>query len=516
MELPQWSLKLAAGTINPFILVPLLFIIPLFFLVKFRNSKSKLNLPPSPPTLPLIGNLHQVGAVPYRSLKSLADKYGSLMLLHFGSAPTLVVSSAQVAEVITRDHDVVFADRPRLSVANIFFFGWSDLAFCPYGEYWRQVKKICVLELLSQKRVQGFDFVREEETDKLVDEISAASARGEAVDLSELLVSISNNIVSRSALGRTYTKTQDGELSSGDLVRTALGLVGGFCIKDLFPWLGFLDTLRGFNAKVHKASKALHDFLDKVIEEHEAANKKGSSNVSSVDRKDIIDILLQLEREGKLGINLTRNNMKAVVMDMFIGGTDTTASTMDWAMAEMMKNPCILNKAQEEVRKVVGKKVKVEESDLDSMSYLKCVIKETLRLHVSGIIPRQTTSAVKVNGYDIPAKTRVLINTWAIQRDPKQWDNPEEFNPERFVGNELDFRGQNKEYLPFGTGRRICPGISYALKEVEYVVANLLYKFDWAVGGGDRGEDMDMTDNFDMVIRRKMPLVLVPTLHYSN
>ncbi|CAN0900325.1 Cytochrome P450 71A1 [Linum grandiflorum] len=498
----------------PIIVFPLLFIIPLFFLSKFRNSKSKLNLPPSPPTLPFIGNLHQVGAVPYRSLKSLADKYGSLMLVHFGSAPTVVVSSAQVAEVITRDHDVVFADRPRMSVANVFFFGWSDLAFCPYGEYWRQVKKICVLELLSQKRVQGFDFVREEETDKLVDEISAAGRRGESVDLSEMLVSISNNIVSRSALGRTYTKSEDGELSSGDLVRTSLGLVGGFCFKDFFPWLGFLDTLRGFNAKVHKASKALHVFLDKVIEEHEAANnKEGSNAVGSADRKDIIDILLQLEREGKLGINLTRNNMKAVVMDMFIGGTDTTASTMDWAMAEMIKNPTILKKAQEEVRKVVGKKPKVEESDLDNLSYLKCVIKETLRLHVSGIIPRQTTSAVKLNGYDIPANTRVLINTWAIQRDGKQWERPEEFNPERFVGNELDFRGQHKEYLPFGTGRRICPGISYALKEVEYVVANLIYKFDWGVAGGKRGEDLDMTDNFDMVIRRKMPLVLLPTLH---
>ncbi|CAL1374169.1 unnamed protein product [Linum trigynum] len=499
---------------NPIILSVLLITIPLFFLLKIRRQPNKkLNLPPAPPALPLIGNLHQVGAVPYRNLKHLADKYGSLMLLRFGAVPTLVVSSAQAAEEITRDHDVVFADRPRLTVANVFFFGWSDLAFCPYGEYWRQVKKICVLELLSQKRVQGFDFVREEETDKLIAEISAASRKGEAVDLSESLVSISNNIVSRSALGRTYTKSEDGELSSGDLVRTSLALVGGFCFKDFFPFLGFLDTLRGFNARVRKASKALHDFLDRVIEEHEKANLQGNkSSVGSADRKDIIDILLQLEREGKLGINLTRENMKAVVMDMFIGGTDTTASSMDWAMAEMIKNPTILKKAQEEVRKVVGKKPKVEESDLDQMSYLRCVIKETLRLHVSGIIPRQTTSDVKIDGYDIPANTRVLINTWAIQRDPKQWERPEEFDPERFVGSELDFRGQHKEYLPFGTGRRICPGISYALREVEYVVANLLYLFDWGLPGGARGQDMDMTDNYDMVIRRKMPLVLVPTL----
>lgn len=200
---------------------------------------------------------------------------------------------------------------------------------------------------------------------------------------------------------------------------------------------------------------------------------------------------------------------------MFIGGTDTTATTMEWAMAELVKNPRIMKKVQDEVRKVVGNKTKVDESDIEAMEYLKSVVKETLRLHAPFMVTRESSSGVhsKLEGYDIPPKTKVLINAWAIQRDPKLWEKPEEFIPERFIDNPVDFKGHHCQFIPFGAGRRGCPGIAFAVAEAEYVLANLLCWFDWELPNGVTVEDFDMSDVFELVIRKKVPLRLVPVLH---
>ncbi|KAK2663631.1 hypothetical protein Ddye_002205 [Dipteronia dyeriana] len=183
---------------------------------------------------------------------------------------------------------------------------------------------------------------------------------------------------------------------------------------------------------------------------------------------------------------------------------------MEWAMAELVKNPSMMKKAQEEVRRVVGEKSKIDETHINQMEYLKCIVKESLRLHAPAMIPRATTTGTKLEGYDIPAKTIVIINSWAIQRDPKSWDRPEEFIPERFANVSVDFHGQHNQFIPFGGGRRGCPGIGFAAIEVEYVLANLLYWFDWKLPDCGRGEDLDMSDVYKLVIRKKFPLHLVP------
>lgn len=199
---------------------------------------------------------------------------------------------------------------------------------------------------------------------------------------------------------------------------------------------------------------------------------------------------------------------------MFVGGTDNTATTLEWAMAELVKNPSEMRKVQAEVRRVVGKKSKVEENDVNQMEYLKCVVKETMRLHVPAMITRATIASTMLQGYDVPPKTIVLINAWAIQRDPKLWDRPEEFVPERFLNSSVDFTGQHSQFFPFGAGRRGCPGISLAIAETEYVLANLLYWFDWQLPDGARGEDLDMSDVYRLLIRRKVPLRLVPVSRF--
>lgn len=198
---------------------------------------------------------------------------------------------------------------------------------------------------------------------------------------------------------------------------------------------------------------------------------------------------------------------------MFVGGTDTTSTTMEWAMAELVKNPSIMKKAQEEVRRVVGEKSKVDEADIDQMDYLKCIVKETLRLHAPVMVTRGSSAIAKLEGYDIPPKTIILINAWAIQRDPKLWDRADEFLPERFVNNPIDFKGHHDQFIPFGMGRRGCPGTSFAITEAEYVLANLLYWFDWELPDGANREDLDMSEVYRVVICKKVPLLLIPLLH---
>ncbi|XVE56699.1 hypothetical protein DITRI_Ditri04bG0031700 [Diplodiscus trichospermus] len=489
---------------NPALFFPLLFF--LVYLFKLSRGR-KLNFPPSPPKLPIIGNIHQVGKLPHRSFRTLSEKYGPLMLLHLGQTPTLVVSSAEIAKEILTTHDA-FIGRPQIRVADALFFGCTDVAFCTYGDYWRQAKKICVLELLTQRRVRTFQLVREQEVSRMIENIRQSCQSGCAIALEEKFETIANNIISRSVLGRVY-KREDGNKGFGELSRSAMDLFGAFCFKDFFPSLGWMDVLTGLTSKLEKVSSELHNFLDEVIEEHLVMMNDDDKS----ENKDFVDILLHLQLDGMLDIDLTQQNLKAILLDMFIGGTDNIAATLEWAMAELVKNPSIMKKAQEEVRRVVGKKPSVTEADVNEMEYLKCVVKETLRLHAPVMVTRQNPTGTKLEGYDIPPKTIVLVNTWAIQRDPKLWDNAEEFIPERFSNSSVDFKGQHSQFTPFGAGKRGCPGILFAVAGAEYVLANLLYWFDWKLPDSERCEDLDMTDYYALVIRKKVPVHLVPMLH---
>lgn len=202
-----------------------------------------------------------------------------------------------------------------------------------------------------------------------------------------------------------------------------------------------------------------------------------------------------------------------------MAGVDTSAVTVTWAMTEMARNPEVMSKAQDEVRKCIGNKGSITESDMDQLQYLKLVIKETLRLHPPGplLLPRQTISHCKVLGYDINPKTLLQVNVWAIGRDSKYWNKPEEFFPERFVDNSVDFKGQNFEFLPFGGGRRICPGIQMGTLTVELALANLLYHFNWKLPNGMEGGDLNMEEAIgqSLTTSKKTPLMLLP-INYSH
>ncbi|XP_031265070.1 premnaspirodiene oxygenase-like [Pistacia vera] len=482
----------------------------LFFVFMFLKKRSKtfgrtFHLPPGPWKLPLIGSLHHlVGSLPHHRLRDLAKQYGPFMHLQLGEISAVVVSSPEFAKEVMRTHDVNFASRPRILAPDIMSYGSTDIAFAPYGDYWRQLRKICTLELLSTKRVLSFRFIREEEVSTLVDWI--ASKAGSPVNLTEKVHSLTYGITSRAAFGNKW-KDQDLFIS---IIKEASVAAGGFNIADLFPSIKFLESVSGIRPKLEKMHKQTDRIIENIINEH----KKGQATLKiGEEDEDLVDVLLKVQEHGDLEFPLTTENIKAVILDIFSAGSETSATTVDWAMCEMMKNTKILEKAQAEVREVFRRKgKKIDEASIEEMKFLKLVIKETLRLHPPAplLIPRECREACVINGFDVPIKTRLMVNAWAIGRDPKYWTEPESFIPERFLDCSIDYKGKNFEFIPFGSGRRVCPGISFGLANVELPLAMLLYHFDWKLPKGMKNDDFDMTECFGMTVRRKDDLCLIP------
>lgn len=275
----------------------------------FNLTRNKgLNFPPSLPKLPIIGSLHQIGARLHHSLRNLSEKYGPIMLLHLGHTPFLIVSSAEIAKEIFFKTQDAFLYRPQTRAARALFYGCCDIAFCPFGDYWRQVRKICVQELLSQRRVQAFQFVREVEVANMIEKIRDSSLSGDAVNFTQMFAVISNNVIFRSALGRAYEEETNKSFS--ELSRSAMDLIGYFCFEDPFPFLRWLDNLTGLTAKLKTTSGEIRSFLDQMRGKREILNSSDDKS----DEKDLLDILLHLQKDGSLEIGITRENIKAILL----------------------------------------------------------------------------------------------------------------------------------------------------------------------------------------------------------
>ncbi|KAI3759441.1 hypothetical protein L6452_07265 [Arctium lappa] len=229
--------------------------------------------------------------------------------------------------------------------------------------------------------------------------------------------------------------------------------------------------------------------------------------------EDFVDVLLKIQKEDSVGVPLEKIAIKALLLDAYTAGTDTTATVIEWAFTELLKHPKVFKKARDEVRTILNGKQRINQDDINNMKYLKAVFKETLRLHppIPTLVPRVACQDVKVMGYDVEKGTRVIINAWAIARDPKVWDEPEEFRPERFLDSSIDFKGLDFNLIPFGAGRRGCPGIAFAMATNENILANLLHKFDWELPNGDKADDLDTNERTGLTIRKKTPLLAVAT-----
>ncbi|OEL38439.1 indole-2-monooxygenase [Dichanthelium oligosanthes] len=460
-----------------------LFLVFLLIAVRLATSWSRaerlLNKLPSPPyRLPVIGHLHLVGSLPHVSLRDLAMKHGpDLMLLRLGAVPTLVVSSPRAAKAVLRTHDHLFASRPPSAVGDILFYGNTNVAFAPYGDYWRRTRKIAAIHLLTNSKVRSFRPARENEVRLVLAKLRDAATARTAVDVSQVLSYFSNDVVCHAVTGRLPREEGRNKLFR-ELFKTNSKLLSGFNLDDYFPSLARLGIVRRVVcAKAVKQRKRWDDLLDDLIHKH-ASSKT----------------------------------------DMFEAGTDTTYISLDYAMAELMRQPQVMAKLQAEVRgcKAKGKEM-ITEDDLSSMSYLSAVTKETFRLHPSGslLLPHFSTDDCDVEGYTIPAGTRLLVNAWALGRDTSYWgwgESAEEFIPERFMEEAMeadsDYQGNDFRFLPFGSGRRMCPGINFATVTFKIIVANLVYHFNWELPPGSPG--VDMTELFGMDVHRKEKLLLIP------
>ncbi|KAG2580934.1 indole-2-monooxygenase-like [Panicum virgatum] len=485
---------------------------------------------PSPPgRLPAIGHLHLVGSLPHVSLRDLAARHGrdGLLLLRLGAVPTLIVSSPRAAQAVLRTHDHVFASRASSPVTDILFYGSTDVAFAPYGEHWRQVRKIATTHLLTARKVRSYRRAREHEVRLVVARIreAAAGTGGAAVDLSELLNCFTNDVVCHAVSGKFFREEGRNRLFR-ELVEANSSLIGGFNVEDYFPALVKLEVVkRMVCAKARKVKGMWDELLEKLIDDH-ASRLPAAERDGGEESSDFIDVLLSVQQEYKL----TRDHIKAQLAIMFEAGTDTSFIVLEYAMVRLMQNPGLMDKLQAEVRSTVGKARKDKDDDdmvvtedelndnINNLAYLKAVIKETLRLHMPAplLVPHLSMADCDIEGYTIPAGTRAIVNGWALARDPSYWEKAEEFMPERFMEGgsaaAMEYKGNDFLYLPFGAGRRICPGINFATSTILVMLANLVYHFNWELPPESAEKGIDMTESFGVTVHRKEKLLLVPVL----
>lgn len=493
-----------------------------------RRRPCSSTLPPGPRPWPLIGNLHLLGALPHQSLAILARTHGPLMSLRLGSSLTIVASSPDMAKSVLQTFDHALASRPRTAASLHTLFDCSDVAFAPYGPYWKLMRRICISDLLHVKHFDSFKPIRMEEMDALVCRVLEESYTGKPVLILCKLQEAANNMISRMVLGKTFTElnisTRNNSSTDGfvELLKEIVYLLGSFNMGDYMPYLAWMD-LQGLERRMKDAKRRLKTVLGMYIADRRAAAGIGSETAAAATSgRDLLDVLLSLQASGQqqqLDAPVTDDNIIAVILDMYMAGTETSAITIEWAIAELMSSPGSMEKVKEELDRVVGRERLVQESDIKDLLYLHTVVKETMRLHPVAplLLPHLAMQPCSVGGYCIPAEATVYVNVWAIGRDPEVWEEPLAFRPERFFGSEVDVRGNHFELLPFGSGRRRCPGWELGLLSMCFMAARLLQCFDWSLPGG-RYDQFDLSEGcngINMLMANKLELHACPRLPIS-
>nr|XP_010917269.1 cytochrome P450 76M5 [Elaeis guineensis] len=480
-----------------------------FLATAAKKNSSTVRLPPGPAGLPILGSLLKLGDQPHRSLARLAKTHGPVMALKLGLTDTVVVSSPAVAREALQKKDLPLSDRWVPDAVRVFGHEQVSMIWGAATPSWKHLRAICSTHLFSVRSLDATRGLRQQKARDLVAYVRANAGRpidvGRAV-FGAVLNLISNTLFSFDLADLHSESTQDFR----DLVSTLTSEVGKPNLSDFFPVLRIIDP-QGRRRKIELHLKKLFKLFDEIIDQRLSANPTAAAAESG---GDFLDALLQLHAQSKL----ERKAIRSLLADLFAAGTDTSTITTEWAMAELLKNPSKLARVRKEMEEAIGLPgQEAEESDVARLPYLQAVVKEVLRLHPPGplLLPHRAAEAgVELGGYAVPEGARVLVNVWAMGRDEEVWAEPEAFEPERFLGREVDFRGRDFELIPFGSGRRACPGLPLAARMVHLLLASLLRAFDWSLPEGMAPADVDLSERFGATLAMASPLqaVAVPVV----
>ncbi|TVU30724.1 hypothetical protein EJB05_22359 [Eragrostis curvula] len=487
----------------------------LFFIAGKAGAKGRAPLPPGPRGWPVLGNLPQLGGKTHQTLHEMSKVYGPLLRLRFGSSNVVVAGSAAVAEQFLRVHDANFSCRPPNSGGEHMAYNYQDVVFAPYGPRWRAMRKVCAVNLFSSRALDDLRAVREREAALMVRSLATSPA---AVALGKVGNVCTTNALSRAAVGlRVFADGNEGASDFKEIVLEVMQVGGVLNVGDFVPALRPFDP-QGVVRKLKKLHRRFDDMMNGIIAERRAGVKPPAADGEG---KDLLGLLLEMVHKeqpltGGDEDRITTTDVKALILNLFVAGTDTTSTIVEWSLAELIRHPEILKQAQEELDAVVGRDRLVSESDLPRLTIFNAVIKETFRIHPSTplSLPRMASQDCEVNGYRIPKGTELLVNVWGIARDPALWPDPLEFRPARFLPGgsheNVDVKGADFGLIPFGAGRRICAGLSWGLRMVTLTSATLVHAFDWELPAGQTPDKLNMDEAFTLLLQRAVPLMARP------
>ncbi|XP_031498908.1 geraniol 8-hydroxylase-like isoform X2 [Nymphaea colorata] len=486
------------------ILLPSLY---LFNLIIFRKTSK---LPPGPVGFPVVGSLLELGRMAHESLARLSQLHGPLMALQLGFITTVVVSSAEMAEQVLHKHDQAFAGRSVRDVVTVFDYHHHSLVFSQHGTRWRELRRICNMELFTPKRLDMLAGARQEKVHALLRHVHKACAAGRPVDVGLCAFGTTLNLVANTIFSKDVVDLES-ESAGGfkNLLWEILDLNAKPNLSDLFPALRWADP-QGMRRRNATLIKRLYDAFDQVIDKRMESDAPAHGGEKK-KYGDFLEVLLALTREPSSGF--TRENIRPLLTDLFIAGSDTTSTTIEWAMTELLRHPDKMSTAQLELKRTIGTERLVKESDIQHLPYLQALVKETLRLHppVPLLIPHRADVTTEVAGFTVPKNTQVLVNAWAIGRDPASWENATSFLPERFLNSDVNFKGKDFHFIPFGAGRRICPGMPLGVRMAHLVLASLLHSFSWTLPDGMVPEQLDVKAKFGITLQKAIPLKAFPS-----
>ncbi|KAF9619589.1 hypothetical protein IFM89_007910 [Coptis chinensis] len=489
----------------------------LFILVSKKVlHRSKDNKPSVPFPLPVIGHLHLILKKPlHRTLGKLAKKYGPILFLQYGFRKVVLVSSPSAIEACLAKNDIAFANRPRFIVGEYLGYNYTSLVWASYGDHWRNLRRVTALEIFSSYRLQLLSSVRAKEIRSLLQQLfgNLDNKNFRKVEFKTMFFELMLNILMQMIAGKKFNGENVVDIDEAKRFRHTVietfYLMGALNASDFLPFLRWFD-LQGLEKRMVKAGKQRDTFWQSLINERRQKNRFTTGD--GEENNILIDVLLS---QQKLDPEYyTDEIVKGIIGVMLTAGTETSSGTMEWAMSLLLNNPEFLQKARDEIDQQVGMERLLEESDLPNLPYLQNIINETLRLYPTGpVVIHESSEDCNVGGFHVPSGTILLMNFWAVHRDPNVWKEPMKFNPERFQGVEGEKDGF--KLIPFGFGRRRCPGEALAMRMVGLTLGSLIQCFEWERFGD---ELVDMSEGAGLNLPRAKPLVAMcrPRLTKKN